>query len=293
MKTRNSSFKIIVLGLFISAVAAGCSSNDKMMQPSKLVLTSETSDFGGSQLRTNYEYDASGNLSKMSSVNAAGDVVSTLQFHYNEIVDNTFNNSARTSYNTDISRSLPTKADVYRFDNGIPVGVYYSYSFEYDGASRLTTIAEQTERVKNDVEWTLKVSYDNNSNVSSMTFLATAPEKSDDVPFTNKANVPITVTAYDSHPTPYASLKNWKFLMFSSSIKNSDPEPVLTALSTNNPLNYTFHADDVFSERTMTYTYDANGFPATRFNATKSELGQSSFTQTFSYARLMMSSSAE
>jgi hypothetical protein len=44
----------------------------------------------------------------------------------------------------------------------------------------------------------------------------------------------ITAANYDSKPNPYASIPFWKFMM-NAAWDNYDPQPVLTALSKNNP----------------------------------------------------------
>ena len=89
----------------------------------------------------------------------------------------------------------------------------------------------------------------------------------------------ITVKSFDNHPNPYAGITNWKFLMLNADWDNYDPEPIITALSRNNPLDYSVGN----LKRTMTYTYNLYGYPISRLNINKSQGVEQHFTENFRY----------
>lgn len=51
------------------------------------------------------------------------------------------------------------------------------------------------------------------------------------------------VDGHDNHSTPYAGVKGYKYLM--SNWDNSDPGPIITALSKNNPTRFRLIVNEV------------------------------------------------
>ena len=152
---------------------------------------------------------------------------------------------------------------------------YYTYFFFYDNKDRLMTIGEQTDYILGDWEYDLHIYYNDQDNVTAIQYeWTTGP---------NQVIPPITVSAYDDKPTPYAGIKQWPFLNINFAWDNYDPEPVFTALSKNNPLDYSMGSGADLFTRKMVYTYNDDGFPIERKNTNKNVNGEYTFLQTFSY----------
>ena len=91
----------------------------------------------------------------------------------------------------------------------------------------------------------------------------------------------ITVAAYDDKPNPYSTIPYWKFIL-PQRWNNSEPEPLIVALSQNNPLDLNYNN---ITSRTMSYTYNEKGFPITKTYVNKNiQTGATStFNETYSY----------
>lgn len=153
---------------------------------------------------------------------------------------------------------------------------YYTYFFFYNAKGQLIKVGEQTDYIVGDDEYDLNIYYNEQGNVSALQYEWTTGPR--------QVIPAITVTAYDDKPTPYAAIKAMPFLMIDYSWNNYDPEPILTALSKNNPLDYDLGrtGPDIFT-RKMVYTYNPEGFPTERKNTNKNVNGEYTFLQTFSY----------
>jgi len=69
----------------------------------------------------------------------------------------------------------------------------------------MVEVIQHTPNTSADYEYMLTVSYDDNDNVTRLRYeLITGPR--DEITI-------IDVTGYDNHPTPYAGVTGWKFLM--------------------------------------------------------------------------------
>jgi len=136
-------------------------------------------------------------------------------------------------------------------------------------------VGEQTDFVTNDYEWDLDILYDDKNNVTQLRYKWTTGPR-DQITIT-------TVSAYDNKSTPYVGIKGWKFLG-NFAWNNYDPEPVIIALSVNNPLDYTLQPGSANPwHRSMAYTYNENGFPVEKVNIDKNANGESTYKQTFTY----------
>jgi hypothetical protein len=170
---------------------------------------------------------------------------------------------------------LPTKAFV-SWDDGDTLRVnYYTYFFFYNNSNQLIKVGKQTDYVVGDWEYDLNIYYNDQGNVTALQYeWTTGP---------NQVIPPVTVKAYDNKPTPYAAVKGMPFLLINYSWDNYDPEPILTALSKNNPLDYSLGTGTNLFTREMVYTYNNDGFPTERKNTNKNTNGEYTFLQSFSY----------
>lgn len=258
----------------------GCDKNDKLSpvgaNTPQCVIQNETTALSGNAASWKYEYDSKGMPLKITKYGSTGMEVSTLKVNYDSVVNGAGVAKSVMRYDADLSlKTLPNVAHVSATDpEGIVMADYKQYFFSYDAKSRITKIREKTMWV-GDGEWELTVTYNDKNNVTELRYVWV------EGPVTGTAS--ITATAYDDKPTPYASMPMWKFLMNNFAWDNYDPEPVLTALSSNNPLDYSFGTGDNFFSRTMTYTYNEQGFPLVRTNTNKNKNGEYTFNQTFSY----------
>ena len=155
-------------------------------------------------------------------------------------------------YNRSIWDGMPTEAIVSRTEGLITQTDVFHYFFFYDSKNRLVKVGEQTDHVIGDWEYDLSIFYNDHDNVTELSYeWTTGP----------RTITTITALGYDDKPTPYAWFKKWYFLMHAA-WNNYDPEPILTALSKNNPLGYEY----ANNKRTMTYVYGNKGFPTSRIN---------------------------
>jgi hypothetical protein len=240
------------------------------------ILTNEVSNSNGSNFPLLYEYDANGNPLKITRYRPNGSPESTIDLYYNSTVFTGSSSSTgkpvvtNVKYDADLFlEKLPYKAEVSITIDGITQVNYQQYFFFYDSKNRLTKVGQQTIFI-GDNEWDLNIYYNDKDNVTGLQYeWTTGP---------NVVLEPITVVAYDNNPTPYASISMYKFLG-NFGWESSDPEPILTALSKNNPLDYTFGT----FKRKMSYLYNDQGFPTQRVNTNTNSTGDYTFTQTFTY----------
>lgn len=273
-KTLTLFFAIVGLMLLL-----GC---DKSTAPSPVgvntqcIIQNETTALSGNAASWKYEYDPQGMPLKITKYGTNDIVLSSTAVARDSVVKSTEAAKLVMRYDADLSlKKLPTVAQISITNSGgIVQANYMQYYFFYDDKSRLTKISERTV-FAGDGEWDLTISYNDQNNVTELRYEWVTG------PITGTTS--ITVTAYDDKPSPYAAMPMWKFLMNNFAWDNYDPEPVLTALSSNNPLNYSFGTGDNLFSRTMTYTYNEQGFPLARINTNKNKNGEYTFNQTFSY----------
>jgi hypothetical protein len=278
MKKERQRPRALFLAIFI--LALGC---DKSKTPSPVgmvaqcVIQNETTSLSGNAASWKYEYDSKGMPLKITKYGSNNAEVSALTVNFDSVVNAAGVAKSVMRYDVDLSlKKLPATVQVSATDpEGVVQHNYKQYIFSYDDKSRLVTVREKTTWV-GDAEWNLTITYNDKNNVTELLYEWV------EGPVTG--TVSIAAADYDDKPTPYASMPAWKFLMNNFAWDNYDPEPVLTALSSNNPLGYSFGTGDNFFSRTMTYTYNEQGFPLARINTNKNKNGEYTFTQTFSYA---------
>lgn len=261
-----------------------CKKNNTGTAPSpaeaKCAVKTETTGLAGNQKSFEYEFDAAGNPTLVKVLNPNGSTAATYEIGSQTVVrKSTFGGNTLqliTKYNvSDITRELPSLASV-SIDDGDTLRVnYYTYYFFYNSKKQLVKVGEQTSTVIGDTEYDLNIYYNAQGNVSALQYeWTTGP---------NQVIAPITVTAYDDKPTPYAGVRGMPFLLINYQWDNYDPEPVLTALSKNNPLDYTTGSGASIFKREMVYQYNAEGFPIERKNTNRNANGEYTFYQTFTY----------
>jgi len=242
-------------------------------------LVTESTNLGGNYNSYEYGYNADGRISTIKKFIGGGYHVLSDSIlvgdhtvvSYGELNNNWRELSATTGYEGSMFDALPERAFVALTERGITKTDVFTYFFFYDSKNRLKTVGEQTDRVIGDYEYDLNIFYDDHDNVTALQYVWTTGPR-DQI-------TTITATGYDDKPTPFAGIKSWYFFMHAG-WNNYDPEPLLTALSKNNPLGYTSTAG---FKRTMAYTYNDLGFPVKRINTNTNSYGSSSFEETFTY----------
>lgn len=240
----------------------------------KCRVTAETTNLPGNFVRTVYTYNTVHKtaLAEFFYSNGVSLGSKTISYVTDELVSETnhtnYNgNKVTIKYHYPNGRSLPDKAERY-FDGGNNFSLG-GYDFHYDAKDKLVKVVQGTPQ-PNDWEYTLHITYNNNDNVVKLEYEVTTGPRTTTV---------ITVDAYDDKPNIYSGDKNRKFIM-NALWDNYDPEPILTALSKNNPLDYTHNGN---FKRKMEYTYNDKGFPLTRTNTNTNSSGTVTYVDTFEY----------
>lgn len=269
----------MALGFF-----TGCKKNTPNNSPpviqAKCAIKSETTALSGNQKVFDYQYNAKGNLSVVNVATPGGNPLFKYETGEQSVVASHEYlgkiNATITKYEvSDLYSQLPSKAFVSLQDGDTLRTNYYTYFFFYNSKKQLITVGEQTDHIIGDYEYDLNIFYNDQGNVTGLQYITTTG------PAANTSTV--TVSAYDDKPTPYAAIKPWPFFLINFAWNNYDPEPVLTALSKNNPLNYSTGTGANLFTREMAYKYNDNGFPTERKNTNKNANGEYTFLQTFSY----------
>ncbi|RAW02294.1 hypothetical protein [Pseudochryseolinea flava] len=274
--------KIILQACLIAVWIPACKDDDdKKAEPPACRITVERSNMMYDPVRWEYEYDDKGNPSRIRMFNERFNfVVYAVDVYYDGVIRTDADvvnpkTILKTSYDADIFRARPSKANL-----SITIGSHEqvnwkTFFFFYDSKGRVIKIGEQTDHLPDDYEWDLDITYNDDDNVTMLKYEWTTGPR-DPI-------APTTVAAYDDHPTPYAGVNSWKFLTAYFSWDNYDPEPILTALSRNNPLDYKFGVGESTFERKMAYEYNEHGFPTKRLITNKNTQGEIHYEQTFQY----------
>jgi hypothetical protein len=274
----NSMPVLIVLLLLITACKKGGSAGPAPGTSDTCIITGETTTLLGNEASFTYEYNDKGFPSKITKYNKYNQLEFTHQILFDGVVHTAGTSTVTTSYDANL-HTLPIflyKSNVTIDLNGLTQVNFYTFFFFYDSKGRITKIGQQTNHVTNDHEWDLNITYNDQNNVTMLQYEWTTGPRT--------PIAPIIVKAYDNKPTPYAGIRNYRFLMNNYAWDNYDPEPLLTALSANNPLDYTMNTGTPQEfKRTMTYTYNEKGFPVERLNTNKNVNGTYTFKQTFTY----------
>lgn len=273
--------KRILLFVLLSSMLLfnGCKKNSSPVSAviAKCKPVSEYTNLSGNAATYEYVYGTDGNISSLKKYIGGGYHVladSLLVFYDHTerftpgITMGSFN-KVNTVFNANIFTGSPTRADISITLDGVEQRNYYTYSFSYDTKNRLAKISEQTNTVLNDLEYDLFIIYNDQNNVSELRYEATTGPRTVTV---------IAASGYDNKNTPFAGIINWPMLMHAG-WASSDSEPLFTALSKNNPLGFEIPG----WKRTITYAYNDNGFPVTRFSTNTTASATYSFEENFSY----------
>lgn len=280
--------KLIQITYFIAVVLlfAGCKKTVTTTQPPppgtaacKLITESTNLLGGNNTVSYEYNYNTAGRISMIKRfIGGSYHVLtdSTLIgdytiVNYADLNDNWQKLVGTTVYEGSMFEALPAKAFLAREERGITQTDVFTYFFFYDNKNRLKTVGEQTDHVIGDWEYDLNIFYDDRDNVKSLQYVWTTGPR-DQI-------TTITATGYDDKPTPFSGIKGWPFIMHAN-WNNNDPEPLLTALSKNNPLGYTMVGG---FKREMSYTYNEQGLPVKRINTNTNSSGTISYEETFTY----------
>lgn len=265
-------------------IAQACTKDNTTLAPivpvptATCVVRAQSTTLGGNYDNYEYVFDGDGQLQNLKKYIGGGYHILSDSILYGDFQTVRYQGLdylpemiiLTTDYDGNIRNGNPTSAQV-AFTEGLITKIeVFTYFFFYDQKNRLIKVGEQTNHVTTDWEYDLNIYYDDNDNVTALEYeWTTGP----------RTVVMITADGYDDHPNPFAGTPNWHFLMHAS-WNNSDPEPIFTALSKNNPLGFT-SADG--TKRTMTYSYNEDGFPITRNSTNTNTSGSSSFVETFEY----------
>ena len=247
------------------------------LAPSKCQLVTETTNLSGNSATYLYSYSNDGNVSSIKKFtgNRQNLPADSILVYYNHTINYYPSgvagkyNILATDYDANIFTGLPSKSSVSITLDGIEQRNYWSYFFFYDAKNRLIKIGEQTNTVTGDLEYDLNITYNDQDNVTSLSYESTTGPKT---------ITTITALGYDDKPSPFTGIKNWPMLMHAS-WSNYDPEPILSALSKNNLLGYTIPG----WKRTISYSYDNQGFPVKRMSTNTTSTGSYSFEETFNF----------
>jgi hypothetical protein len=129
-------------------------------------------------------------------------------------------------------------------------------------------------------DFLLKISYNEQGNVSRLAYNGRVNND-------NTGNFTyIDIEAYDDKHSPYLGARYW--VLNNIDIigwDNYDLEPIIVALSKNNPLSWTLTADNgqYTFKRGKVYKYNSDGFPIECKSTNKLASSEYTYLQTFAY----------
>lgn len=237
--------------------------------------TLEATNLSGNDGIYVYRYKSDGTVSSITKRGPVGNLLDSTAVSYDHVSQYSPGNTAGTFnfttavFQGNVYTGQPTRSDVSITIGGVEQHNYWSYFYFYDTKGRIIKVGEQTNNVIGDYEYDLNITYDDNDNVASLTYvITTGPNTS----------YTIVAAGYDDKPNPYSGLKNYPFYMHRG-WDNYDPESVFDALSKHNLLGYTFSG----ITRTIAYTYNSNGFPTLRRNTNTNASGSATIDETYAY----------
>jgi hypothetical protein len=265
------------IGIIVSC-KKNTSSNPVTPNDAKCVVKTATSLLSGNNTYTEYEFDNTGKPTFIKGYRPNGSIGSEAELGFTSVVHYRFDGPAGrrpstiVNYNADIFTELPTKANVSVWVDDTLMVDRWTYFFFYNAKNQLIKVGEQTENIAGDWEWDLNIYYNEKGNVTALQYETTTGP--------NLVIPPVTVTAYDDKPTPYSGFKGWRFLC---NWESAEAEPILSALSKNNPLDYTSGTGPGLFKCEMVYTYNTDGFPIERKNTNKTLTNEYTFLQSYTY----------
>ncbi len=241
-------------------------------------ITSETSDRPADPGSLEYSYGPDGLLATILKKGSSQEAIDTLHIENDHVLrTDTDGDWLRYDYASPIrvtTIATPATGTMTPHGTSGTEADRLEFVYSYDDRKRLIKISETSPDLEGDYEWDLLISYNDQDNVSSLKVAFTSGPP---------VSVNIQVTGYDDHPTPYINIPNYRFFMNKYHWNSPDLEPLITALSRNNPTGYTVAGAIGLTSASMTYTYTEEGFPATRTTTQINNGSSSSFRQAFGY----------
>jgi hypothetical protein len=247
---------------------------------SKCLIASDTTEITGNNGYSIYGFEANTNRLMVSrKIVGNGVLLLYREIHYlntgqpdKTVTYMNANEFYETRFFYKTGSAVPYKSELYFTDklNSQSGKNLWGFNFYYDSKNRLNEVEFSTTK-NGDHEYTLHIMYNDKDNVTRLEYEVTSGPR---VP-----NNVITVNAFDDKPNPYSGIPYWPFLILNATWDNNDPEPIITALSKNNPLDYSIGN----FKREMNYVYNENGFPLKRVNTNKNQNGQHKFNESFNY----------
>lgn len=274
--------KVMLFTVILSSILSSCEKDATVsLNPPNIPNPPRASCFiktvTNTGFTTTYEFDNNNNLSTIKGPTA-------------DRITNIGSNTITSNYITsslslpgwrsiiyeasNITTQFPSKAFVSINDGQITTVNYETYFFFYNTKNQIIKVGQQTDNILGDWEYDLDIYYNEQGNVSALQYKWTTGP--------NIILPPVTVTAYDDKPNPYSAIKGLPYI--NANWNSSDPASIITALSKNNPLNYTSGSGSDIFKRQMTYQYNEKGFPTERKNVNRN--GSSTdytFFETFTY----------
>lgn len=265
----NLIIKSVTPGLLILLLAvtfSACKKNTNQApenQPSNPATGCKITQFstiGIANVRNSYsfEYDASGNISKITQLSGALNRTEIVHPDYVQFFEGTSTvEFIGIRYDSKYLEKLPSS---FYTTSGTPQ-VQLAGFYTYDNKSRILTaqggIAENGKPVVATAT-TITFVYDANNNVTDITYN-----------YQNSFRRSFNATGFDNHVSAYNNVKNSWFLqldfeLFATELDN--PRFLFDHLSAHNVLGYVDHENyttSLFTE-TYTYTYDDKGRPIER-----------------------------
>ena len=244
------------------------------------IIASDSISIAGKNDYTTYQFENNTNRLKVAKRivgNGIMQLYREVHYHSNNLPDKTITyTNANEYYETKFfytnGSSVPYKTELYFTSrgNGQPSKNFSRFQFRYDENNRLKEVKYMTTK-GGEKEYTMQIHYNEKDNVSKLLYeISKGATRTDTL---------ITASAFDDKPNPYSMLPYWEFLMLDDNWDSDDAEPIITALSRNNPLDLAIGQ----GKRDMLYTYNQTGFPLTRTNINKHHSGQHSFKESFTY----------
>ena len=257
-----------------------CKKNDTLAPgvaaQAKCTIKSETNDLIGNEAFWEYTFNDKGNLSVIKQFNPSGTLQATTTVGEIDLSYRSPGVQTYYAYNANIHSGNPTLLNISSINSsGVSTPDHTTFTFFYDAKKRLIKVSQKTNNITTDNEWDMSIAYNDKDNVTSLSYQFTTGPRTTFV---------TTVAGYDDKPNPYAAISSWKYLSVHFAWDNYDPQPIISALSRNNPLDYTLGTVPNQWKRAIFYTYNRDGFPISVLNTNTSPAGSTgSFPQTFVY----------
>ena len=220
---------------------------------------------GGVQVTYAYTYDNNNNMTKMAigntyEVDITPHTVTQTSITSEFDVVNTFSYSAGSNLPVDIYTTIPGQLSISIYDKDNLSGTStttpgYLWLMQ---AGKDNTVAQMG--TSDNGGTTINFSYDANDNLNTIAWTQLSGAQA------GKVYATLTVTALDSHPSPFSGVAGYNVFSYTQSMYPSD---YALAFCKNNPTQMVYKQMDNNGNLTpteqddFTYTYNAQGYPET------------------------------